>query len=83
MSECMDFLHVLTVYLCVSTIGSCLSGHIMVPMRAITMSEPAVPRIVDEQVFVDPDDVVDPDETQGEAGHQDKAMFRFVPVLPR
>lgn len=55
----------------------------MVPMRAITMSEPAVPRIVDEQVFVDPDDVVDPDETQGEAGHQDKAMFRFVPVLPR
>ena len=31
-------------------------------------------RIVDEQVFVDPDDVVDPDETQGEARQQHEVV---------
>ena len=35
-------------------------------------------RIVDEQVFVDPDDVVDPDETQGEARHQHEVV-QFYP----
>lgn len=48
-------------------------------------------RIVDEQIYVDPDDVVDPDETQGQArwnfevvqgtGTQEVVTFFFFPIF--
>ena len=42
-----------------STVAYCPRAGLLLPQHNL--------RIVDEQIYVDPDDVVDPDETQGQA----------------
>jgi len=57
-----------------------MSAHSMLPCVSM---EDATHLIVDEQVFVDPDDVVDPDETQGEDSWITKRLARLTQRVKR